>query len=133
MLFGPVKVKYLVIFMIVLDFVNINSGQNVGGHYSHLGGAAFGFFFGQEMLKGRDITKGFNLFLDWLFSFANPRRPKMKVTYGQTHKGREKDYHYNTNKKATQAEIDTILEKISRSGYESLSSEERDKLFRASK
>ncbi len=134
MLFGPVKLKYLVIIMIAIDFINIKTGQNVGGHFSHIGGAIFGFFFGQEIKKGRDITGSFTRFMDWLVgSFKSRRKTKMKVVYGTPKNEREKDFNYNARKKVSQEEIDRILEKISRSGYDSLNSDEKDKLFRASK
>lgn len=133
MFLGPVKIKYLVAVMLIMDVISIKDGSNVGGHFSHFGGAALGLFFGLEMKKGNDVTKGFNMFLDWIFSYVKPRKNKLKVTYSAKKSSRVADYEYNANKKVSQAEIDVILEKISRSGYDSLSKDEREKLFRASK
>lgn len=133
LLIGPVKLKYLVLVMIFIDFININNGQNVGGHFSHIGGAIFGFFYGREIKKGKDITAGFTRFMDWLWSSITRPKNKMKVVYGTPKSERQKDFNYNAEKKISQAEIDKILEKISKSGYDSLSTDEKDKLFRASK
>ncbi len=143
---GRVKLKYLALFMILLDIISIG-GQpgemrlNAGGHIAHLGGALFGYFFAVRLKKGKDITKGFSATMDWLFSMFKSR-PKMKVT---SNKYRQKpssgtanakaasDLDYNKKKKASQAEIDRILDKISKKGYDSLTKEEKDTLFDMSK
>ena len=131
LIIGRVKLKYLVLVMIVLDFINIENGQNVGGHYSHIGGAIFGFFFGSEMLKGHDITAWFGKMMDTVVSLFPKRRkgPYLRKPIND----RDRDLIFNGKQRANQAEIDRILDKISRSGYESLSKDEKDKLFRAGK
>ena len=80
----------------------------------------------------KDITAWINKILDAivsLFSFK-PRKPKMKVHYGNS---RQKDYDYNARKKSQSEEIDRILDKLKKSGYESLTTEEKKSLFDASK
>lgn len=123
---GPVKLKYIALFTIVLDIISI-AGTNPGGHIAHLGGALFGWFYIQQFKKGRDIAKGFNRFMDYIFSFFKPAK-KMQVTY----KRRASDYDYNKSRAEKQAVIDRILEKISKSGYDSLTKEEKEILFRQS-
>ena len=130
-LFGTVRLKYLALIVIVTDLLFITS-SNAGGHIAHLGGALAGLWFAASLSKGADITAWINKSLDAvtaLFSFK-PRKPKMKVHYGTE---RQKDYNYNARKKAQSDEIDRILDKLKRSGYESLTTEEKKSLFDASK
>lgn len=140
---GRVKLKYLAIVLIVIDLFSISQG-NAGGHIAHLGGALFGYIFAIQLKKGKDITKGFSVTMDYLFSLVN-RKPKMRVssskyraqdvsyteTYTQTKS--KTDAQYNKAKAANQEEINRILDKISKSGYESLSKKEKATLFSASK
>ena len=125
---GPVKLKYIAIFTIVLDVLSI-SGVNAGGHIAHLGGAAFGFLFGYQMRANKDITG----FMDGFFRFFQDLfkpRPKFKV-HNNPYKTRS-DWEYNTRKNQDQKRMDEILDKIAQSGYDSLTKEEKDILFRSS-
>ena len=91
-----------------------------------------GLWFAASLSKGADITAWINKSLDavsFLFS-SKPRKPKMKVHYGTD---KQKDYNYNARKKAQSDEIDRILDKLKKSGYESLTTEEKKSLFDASK
>lgn len=131
LLFGTIRLKYLALIVIGSDLLFITS-SNAGGHIAHLGGALAGLWFAAGIKQGRDVTSGINKALDAiisLFSFK-PRKPKMKVHYGN---GREKDYDYNAKKKVQNEEVDRILEKLKKSGYESLTTEEKKSLFDASK
>lgn len=130
-LFGTIRLKYLALIVIGTDLLFITS-NNAGGHIAHLGGALAGLWFTASLGKGTDITSWINKILDalaFLFSFK-PRKPKMKVHYGAN---RQKDYDYNTRKKAQSEEIDHILDKLKKSGYESLTTDEKKILFDASK
>ena len=130
-LFGTVRLKYLALIVIGMDLLFITS-SNAGGHISHLGGALAGLWFAASLSKGKDITAWINRLLDsieGLFS-PRPRKPKMKINYGGN---RQKDYEYNARKKSQSDEIDRILEKLKKSGYESLTAEEKKSLFDASK
>ncbi|AVM52683.1 membrane associated rhomboid family serine protease [Bacteroides zoogleoformans] len=130
-LFGTVRLKYLALIVIGTDLLFITSG-NAGGHIAHVGGALAGLWFAVALGKGTDIVLWINKSLDMLsslFSFK-PRKPKMKVHYGTD---REKDYNYNARKKAQSDELDRILDKLKKSGYESLTTEEKKNLFDASK
>ncbi len=130
MFIGEVKLIYVAIFVLFLDILGVASYNNVGGNIAHLGGALMGFVFIWQYKKGRDLSKGINSFLRWasgLLSFSP--KGKMTVAYKRT----VSDEEYNYKKNVTQQEIDSILDKISKSGYESLSKNEKEILFKASK
>ena len=124
--FFRVKLKYIAIFSVLLDIISIPSG-NAGGHIAHLGGAFLGYIYIQQFRKGKDIAKGFNRFIDNFFSLFKTKR-KLKVS----HKRPMTDVEYNKYKAKKQIEIDEILDKISKSGYDSLTKEEKEILFRMS-
>ncbi len=127
---GPVKLIYVAIFVLFFDILNVATFDNIGGNIAHLGGALMGYVFILEYKKGRDWTSGLNRFFDWVKSLFNPStKSKMKVAYKRS----VSDEEYNTNRKVTQEQIDIILDKISKSGYESLSKSEKEILFKASK
>ena len=132
MLIGSVRLKYVALFMVITDLLFVTSG-NGGGHIAHLGGALAGWWFAWSLRNGRDVTKWLNTVMDWFsrgISFKRPTpKPKMKATRG----GKADDYDYNARKKQQSEEIDRILEKLKESGYASLSTEEKKRLFDASK
>lgn len=128
---GTIRLKYLALIVIGTDLLFITS-NNAGGHLAHLGGALGGLWFAARLSKGTDLTSWINKCLDALvslFSFKS-RKPKMNVHYGTN---RQKDYNYNAKKKDQTEEIDRILDKLKKSGYESLTTEEKKSLFDASK
>lgn len=127
MFLGPVKLKYIAIVSIVLDVIFLSEG-NAGGHIAHIGGAAFGYLYTKQLQQGKDISKGFGKTLDSVSTWFKPKS-KLKVTY---RKG-ETDMEFNTRKNAEQKDIDKILEKIAKSGYESLSKSEKEILFKQSR
>lgn len=127
LLIGRVKLIWLAIFTLVLDFLAITS-SNAGGHIAHIGGALLGIWFAARYNKGKDMTRPINRFIDWFVNLGK-RKPKMKVT----HKRAETDYDYNARKNKENHDLDSILDKLKRSGYESLSADEKKRLFDASK
>lgn len=127
MFIGPVKLKYIAIVSIVLDIVFLSEG-NAGGHIAHIGGALFGYFYTSQLQKGKDVSKGFGKVLDGFAGWFKPKS-KMKVAYRRG----ETDMQYNARKNYEQKDIDKILEKIAKTGYESLSKSEKDILFRQSR
>lgn len=131
LLAGTLPLKYLALIVIGLDLLFLTSG-NAGGHIAHLGGALGGLAFAAALEKGRDLTRNINQVTEWIFSLFRPktRQPKMKARYGGS---RQSDYDYNAQKKAQNDEIDRILDKLKKSGYESLTTEEKKSLFDASK
>jgi membrane associated rhomboid family serine protease len=129
---GRIKLYYIAIFAIGLDILSIQS-SNAGGHIAHLGGALFGYLFIRQYKNGTDLTKGLSKFLDNVQEMFKPK-PKMKVTYKSKKNKKsaksETDFEYNKRQADTQKEIDRILDKISRSGYKSLTKAEKELLFR---
>jgi len=126
---GAVELRYIAIFLVVMDIINIRSG-NAGGHISHLGGAAYGYFFVTSFRKGSDWSAGFNRFVKNITAYFYKSDTKMKVSYSARRKKYKSDEQYNYEKKVSQQQMDEILDKISKSGYESLSKEEKDILFK---
>ncbi|MDP1746072.1 MAG: rhomboid family intramembrane serine protease [Bacteroidota bacterium] len=129
MFIGSIKLIYVALFVLFIDILSVASYNNIGGNIAHLGGALMGYVFILQYKKGRDWTLWINRFLDWIKNlFKITPKSKMKVAY----KRGVSDEAYNYNKKVTQEQIDIILDKISRSGYESLSKTEKEILFKAS-
>lgn len=108
---GPIKIKYLLAVYIFLDIIAIEKFD--GGSLSHLGGAFLGFIYIKLLQSGTDLTKIFE------------RKSKLKVV-------RNQEPRKSTNT-VNQREVDAVLDKISKSGYDKLSKEEKEILFRASK
>ncbi|WP_165157332.1 rhomboid family intramembrane serine protease [Parabacteroides sp. ZJ-118] len=126
-LIGRIQLVYLAIFTLAIDLLAMTS-DNAGGHIAHIGGALLGIWFASRMRKGRDLTAPMNRLIDWFVNLGK-RKPRMRVTY----KRGETDYAYNARKHQESVELDTILDKLKHSGYESLSAEEKKRLFDASK
>lgn len=132
--FGPVRIKYIALFCLATSLIGLN-GANVGGNLAHLGGGFIGVFYVKQLQAGTDWGKWIYSFMRFVKSFF-VRQPKMKVS---SQKRSSSSSGYSGSKGSTasniadQAEIDKILDKISQSGYESLSKEEKQKLFNASK
>ncbi|POY39285.1 rhomboid family intramembrane serine protease [Solitalea longa] len=123
---GLVKLKYIAVFYVLLDLINISS-PNAGGHIAHLGGAIFGFFYIKQLRKGHDLSSPFSTLAKKIANLFK-RKPKLKVAYKNPANDRK-----NVKKQVDKQEIiDRILDKISKYGYEGLSKEEKDILFRAS-
>lgn len=130
MFLGPVKIKYIAIFSVIMDLFMLKSG-NAGGHLAHLGGALWGFAWAQ-MLPKYDITRMFG-WLDFSRSPGQAKKPRRKFKVYRQPDRPFTDEEYNKAKSLKQEKIDHILDKISRSGYDSLSAEEKELLFSNSK
>lgn len=127
-LLGPVKLIYLALFTALIDLLSIRSG-NAGGHIAHLGGALFGCFFILGIRRNKDLSYGIIYLFDKIKDFLTPSK-KMRVKYKKKVADMN-DREYNQYKKSQEDKINDILEKISKSGYESLSREEKELLFKA--
>jgi membrane associated rhomboid family serine protease len=146
LLLGPVRIVYLALFSIVLFLVQMPLG-NTGGHFAQLGGVAFGFLFAQSARYGWDIGGRFNRGLEslqalWPWGRPVRYRPQMKAhrpapkaaaTTGSGRSGQAVRAVQATDTRIDQARIDAILDKIKHTGYASLTAEEKEYLFRASK
>ncbi len=128
-----IKLWHIALFLFVMDLLRIPSSGNAGGLMAHVGGAIFGYIYATQLLKGNDIGKWFENILDAISNFFKPRtkKPFTKVHRNKQTKAKPKDP--NLSKSEHQRKIDFILDKIGKSGYESLSKEEKDYLFKAGK
>ena len=133
-LLGPVKIKWIAVVVVIISIAGLNGG-NPGGEVTHLGGALIGFVFVRQLKAGRDMGRPVQAVGDW-FGRLFTRQPAMKVTHRATvaAPGGRNAVSGKASAPATTPpeEVDLILDKISRSGYESLSKDEKQKLFRAS-
>ncbi|MBN1157949.1 MAG: rhomboid family intramembrane serine protease [Bacteroidales bacterium] len=130
MFLGPVRLKYIALFMLVLDVMMIAS-YNAGGHIAHLGGALYGYYHTRQFRQGKDIGKWLNDLLDNAVTLFKPRS-RLNVTH-RNHVRYMSDEDYNKRKAEIQREIDRILDKIAQSGYESLTRQEKETLFKMNK
>jgi len=127
MFIGPVKIGYIALAMFVVTSL-VEFSDNTGGKIAHIGGAITGFLFAYYYRQGKDITRGFDRMMDGIATWFKPRSQKLKVT----HKRPANDLDYNKQKREEQKEVDEILDKISKGGYESLTSREKELLFKMS-
>ena len=128
------KLMYVGIALVFLDVVGL-FGDNQGGNVAHLGGAILGYFYAIQLKKGIDIGKGFERLMDSVTSlFSKRSKTKLKTVHKnktkKTYAGHTKQQFDEFN---TQKRIDIILDKISKSGYESLNENEKAFLFKAGK
>lgn len=114
MFLGEVKIKYLAIAYFILDILSLGS-SNAGGSFAHIGGAILGFVFIKSLQNGKDWSKIFE------------KKPKLRVVKN------EQPVKKPEFKGVSQREVDEILDKISKSGYDKLTATEKEKLFKASK
>jgi membrane associated rhomboid family serine protease len=127
--FGPVKIKYIAAFYVFISFLG-SVGPNAGGNVAHLGGALMGFIYIKQLQVGVNWGGWITAVIDWVKDLFKPR-PAVKVSYRKNEPSEAKK---NAGRHGiSQQEIDDILDKISDGGYESLSKEEKEKLFKASK
>ncbi|MCS7005002.1 MAG: rhomboid family intramembrane serine protease [Cytophagales bacterium] len=129
LLFGPVKIKYIAAVYVFLSIIG-TAGANSGGNIAHLGGALLGYMFIKNLQRGRDWSLPFGRFRNWTKNWFKPKR-SMKVTVGGKHASYKTTLR-SQSLEPTQEVIDAILDKISVQGYEKLTNEEKQILFRAS-
>jgi len=125
-----IKLWQLAVGLFLLDLFRLGSGTNPGGMLSHIGGAVFGYLYAVQLAKGNDIGLWFEKIVA---SLVNLFKTKKNTPFRKVHKTPK-----NTSKKKTtsvkdgrQIKIDGILDKIGKSGYESLTKQEKDFLFKA--
>lgn len=122
-LIGFIKLWHIVALWIFLDIIQIPV-NNAGGHFAHLGGALFGFFYVYTI-----SNKKLN-FMNPFKELFKKKEKKLKTVYNSGNKTPKGSYGY---KSKNQREIDEVLEKIKKSGYDSLTQEEKDFLFKQGK
>jgi len=144
LLIGSVKLKYVVLVLLFLDLIGIADNINTGGHFAHLGGAAFGWFFIYRLREGHDMSIFINSifeqlgnFFSGLFSGSGQKKAKRpRVVFRNKDKmGSQRGEQVSDDPidVSHQEKLDSILDKIKQKGYESLSTEEKEFLFNASK
>ena len=106
-------------FFILTDIIQIPYG-NAGGHFAHLGGSFLGYIYAQKIKKGQDIGESFSSFIINIFNKTKEKEIKIS----------NNDLKKKTYIDLKQKKIDQILDKISSSGYDSLSQEDKDFLFK---
>jgi len=133
LLFGNVKLWHIALILIVIDLFQLPR-ENTGGHLAHMGGAFFGYIYIRLLKNGTDICNWFTLIIDAFSSIFGSRKSKPFKKVHRTYKApAEKRVSKIVTKDKVQQQIDEILDKISQSGYDSLSSEEKEFLFKAGK
>ncbi|SUB76893.1 rhomboid family intramembrane serine protease [Porphyromonas macacae] len=151
---GSVRIPYLALGMLVLDLLLLGTDGNLGGHLAHIGGALYGYLFASlSIRKHRDITEPVQRFIDWLvdtWGILTDRRKRVnrRIRRRAEEVQRQRDVKKETDSAKQRADasqtspseaelrqerIDRILDKIRRSGYASLTSEEKKELFEQSR
>ena len=147
LILGNIKLKYIAAALLLIDVIAIGNMNNTGGHFAHLGGAVFGWYFIRRLQYGDDLTEPVNRFLnkiqDFFKGLVKDRNLKHKkgprVAYRNPNKPQQKKQGRKKSPTSKQADlnhqekVDAILEKIKESGYEKLTREEKEYLFNASK
>jgi ABC-type transport system involved in cytochrome bd biosynthesis fused ATPase/permease subunit len=128
-----VKWKHIAMVIVGLDLFRLLLGFNQGGYIAHFGGYILGYFYATRLQKGTDIGLGFERLIDRVVSLFSSKS-NLKTVYRK----KSKNSNAENNKKAfnttdKQKKIDAILDKISKSGYESLTGEEKEFLFKVGK
>lgn len=129
-----IKMKWVAIAAIAINLLSLPISYNIGGIVCHLGGAIWGFVYGYNESRGRNVARWFEVLCDKIVNLTKPR-PKMRVSRGgarTVNADKRKDMDYNTGQRERRARIDAILDKISKSGYDGLTAEEKQMLFDAS-
>lgn len=122
-LLGQVRMKWVALVFVVVDFLSITKG-NSGGHIAHLGGALWGFLYAFMVKNDFDI---YNV-------LKKKAKIRVKTVNSENYHQRPKtDEQYNAERAQEQKEIDRILDKIAKNGYSSLDEKEKEYLFRQSK
>ncbi|MEZ4858149.1 MAG: rhomboid family intramembrane serine protease [Flavobacteriaceae bacterium] len=129
------KLWHIALFFILWNLVSLSTLKNPGGILAHLGGAFFGYVYARQLLNGKDIGSWFEKLLS---GFSNLFKPKTKKPFKKVHRNNttQKTSQRSISKETKsehQKKVDAILDKIGKSGYESLTKEEKDYLFKAGK
>jgi len=137
------KLWHVAAFVVLRDLLTLDISDNAGGLIAHLGGAAFGYVYALQLAKGNDIGLWWERIMDSITSFFSGSSTQTKRTGNKRSRSKMRTVHKKKsttsssksrlNKIEQQQKIDAILDKISKSGYDSLSKAEKDFLFKAGK
>lgn len=135
LLIGNVKLKYIVLAIIFFDLIGVANSSNTGGHIAHLGGMLMGYIYITQLRNGRDLSSWFtaigNKFRGIPVSAKEDKKSPIRVVHKvstSSIRGKKK-----TSTLSTEEQVDIILDKIKEKGYDSLSDEEKEVLYKASK
>jgi len=136
---GEVSIKWIAIVTVLISLLSMEGG-NVGGNIAHLGGAVVGAWFALSIKRGHDITRPINAAIDSVVGLFNGRSwhwPEFKRTQPQHTEARQQSSRqsrpHRPDDLVSEEELDIILGKIKQAGYDALTDEEKDKLFKASR
>ncbi|MDT0676114.1 rhomboid family intramembrane serine protease [Autumnicola musiva] len=140
LILGSIKFWWIAAFLVAVDVIQIPMG-NAGGHLAHIGGAALGYIYTKQLQQGNDIGSWFEKIMDGIATIFKPRerKAKMKTVHRDSKKKTARpssnsgNMRGSMNKDEKQKKVDAILDKISKSGYDSLNKAEKDFLFQAGK
>lgn len=124
---GPVRLKYIALFVVIVDLLSIPSEFNLGGHVAHLGGALSGYLYIRAYQKGNDWFRWWPRFESRVYGLFERKKPKVVYRNQTPGPSSKRENDFNKQKK-----LDAILDKIKASGYNSLSKEEKEFLFKIS-
>ncbi|MFX0558352.1 rhomboid family intramembrane serine protease [Maribacter sp. CXY002] len=132
-IFFNVKLWYIGVFVVLMDLIQLPASGNAGGHLAHLGGALLGYWYASSLRNGKDIGAGFSKFVDGIVNLfkKNEKKAPLKTVYKKQKSSSSSKNNIDYDTQSHQKKIDAILDKISKSGYESLSKAEKDFLFKA--
>ena len=126
-----IKLWQIALFIFLYDLIRLPIGGNEGGMLAHFGGAVFGYIYARQLLKGNDIGIWFEKILDW---FSDLFKTKKQKPFKKVHRNKKtKTPKRPPTVSHHQRKVDVILDKIGKSGYESLTKAEKDFLFKAGK
>jgi len=128
-----VRWMHIALFFVAMDVFRLLLGINQGGYIAHIGGYVLGYYYATQLVKGKDIGLGFERTMDLVVSWFKPKSNLKTVHRTSKTSSKKSSKPKSSDKSNTQKKIDTILDKISKSGYDSLSSEEKAFLFDTSK
>jgi membrane associated rhomboid family serine protease len=130
--FGEVRIKFIGLIILFLDIIGTQSTYNSGGHLAHLGGALFGFLFVYLLRRGTDLSRIPNPLSVFSGNKKRPRKRSLKVAY-KSNKVKDGSGNGASGRNPISTRVDEILDKIKQNGYDSLTEEEKDILYQASK
>ncbi|MEZ4723015.1 MAG: rhomboid family intramembrane serine protease [Flavobacteriales bacterium] len=130
LLIGPVRLRYVALGIFVMNTV-LDFSMNTGGKLSHLGGAAFGYFYFRTLNQGKDYAFDFSNFLNKIPKLFQ-RKPKIRIVKNNTTSYQSRPTGHSSSQAEDQKRMDAILDKISKSGYDNLSKDEKAFLFKMS-
>lgn len=137
MFFGTMRLKTLAVITVLVS-VFLLSSENAGGNFAHIGGAVAGAVFAIRLNKGQDVTQLINRVGDFMTDCISrikkmmQRKPKMEFKRTSGESKHSADYAYNARKREKENDMNEILEKVKRSGYSSLTDDEKKRLFDSS-